>query len=453
MKQALAFACLVVLGSVVLSAAAGTPAAKPLSVHQAWSIRHLVAPGDRVEIGYAVDTPGVKSVTGSLYVRNDLKRSFERVALRRLRAVVPQRLIRGHGLFYYAVLRDPRNGRAVRVPAGSPETAWVLEQPAVVSLGTHRFGHPRAPGAVVARAGPTEVGFQTGGDPFGPQTFQVGRDRSVWLFDSLDGRLLVWRRGAPDSVARTVPLPLSSPDSAFALGPAGTVYLTKGVPNPPRIFLYRLSSSGDVLWQSTLASEISNMTLRIGPDGALFFTPGLPGGLGGERAWRPAATGAGKPLSQAAQARRTLWSQQMAGGLRLVYDCVSCICDCGETMSLEKSPKEIRFALVDRRNRVVRSWRVTSRTRISPNNITPELIGGDPVVVVDVTRGSEQNFKWEYEVLRLGSKTRFSLRRSIYGDSLFADVLVGPDGGVYQLGSSPATGVTISRYTLGRKAA
>jgi hypothetical protein len=36
----------------------------------------------------------------------------------------------------------------------------------------------------------------------------------------------------------------------------------------------------------------------------------------------------------------------------------------------------------------------------------------------------------------------------VYGDNILADVRVGPDGKLYQLGSSPTTGVVISRYSL-----
>ena len=115
-------------------------------------------------------------------------------------------------------------------------------------------------------------------------------------------------------------------------------------------------------------------------------------------------------------------------------------------------PREVRFALIDRAGRLVRAWRVVSRTAINRSGYyTAELVGGDPVVVLDATAGRDRDFKWEYEVLRLGpsgAKTRFSLRHAVFGDNLFADLRVGPDGKLYQLGSSPTTGVTISRYSL-----
>jgi hypothetical protein len=159
----------------------------------------------------------------------------------------------------------------------------------------------------------------------------------------------------------------------------------------------------------------------------------------------PAATPDGRPLSAAEQRRRTHWPyQQVAGGLRLLSEVYT-------AANVDAAAREARFALIDSRGRVVRAWRVVSRTDINFNYTTPELVGGDPVVVLDATAGRPPNFKWEYVVLRLGShgtRARFSLRRTVYGDNLLADVRVGPDGKLYQLDSSPTSGVTISRYSL-----
>ena len=192
----------------------GTRAGKPLAAHQEpRGIGNLVVPGDRVEIVYTLDTPRVRSPMGTLYVRNDLQRHFVALPLKlqgrtTLQTAVPARLIRGHKLLYYAVLRDPRSGRSVTVPArgaGAQASAFVLGNALVVRLGTHRFDHQRAPEAIVAHAGPAEVGFEdTQEFHFGPQTFLVGRDRSIWLSDGLNKRLLGWRAGQPDTVGPLV---------------------------------------------------------------------------------------------------------------------------------------------------------------------------------------------------------------------------------------------------------
>ncbi len=458
--------CLVPLGA----ASARSVAAAPLLVHPQPMVRHLLLPGDNVQVGYAVDTPGVKTPTGSLYIRNDLSRTFERLPMKltrvtgtsgsqpRLLATVPGRLIAGNKLLYYVVLRSSPGGPSTTIPsagAAAPSVSWVLEHPAVVNLGVHRFGGARAPDAVVARAGAADVQFQTTGDAFGPQTFVVGRDRSVWLNDGLNQRLLAWPPGHPNAAPRPLRLPHFSPDTDFALGPAGTVYAAWWDTSvaPPLVRLDRLNATGKVLWQSTLASQVTNSRLRVGPDGTLFFTTGMPGGPGGETQWAPAATPAGRPLSLKQQLAGRSWAEQMPGGLQLLSVSMA-PCQCGENPRGE-SRREIRFALIDRHGRLVRSWRVLSRTTISMGGsyTTPELVGGDPVVVLDATAGTGKAFKWEYEVLRLapngGTDARFSLRRVVYGDNSLADVRIGPGGNLYQLGSAPATGVAVGRFSLG----
>jgi len=113
-------------------------------------------------------------------------------------------------------------------------------------------------------------------------------------------------------------------------------------------------------------------------------------------------------------------------------------------------PREARYALF-RGTRLVRAWRVLSKSDVNFNFFTPEIVGGDVVVAVDITKPTKAAFKWEYEILRLGphgAVKRFALPRAVYGDNLLTDLRVGPDGSLYQLASSPDTGVTIVRYSL-----
>jgi hypothetical protein len=443
-----------VLLTVLLPSA--SPAATPLHVRQLQFPLPLLVRGDVAEVGY--DTRDVPSAMGSLYVRNDLQHGFTRVLLTRrkalrqlepndslkvLRGTVPPRLVRGRELVYYAVVRDQRSGRTFRLPR---QSAWVLDKPAVVHLGVHRFGRLRAPEAVVARAGPGEIGIEdprAGGSLYGPGSFQIGPDRSVWLLDEFKNRLLVWRAGRPDTIDRTVPLPFFCEE--FALGPGGTVYVLRPRNLQP-LWLYRLDAAGGTRWQSTLDTNGFPTQLRTGPGGTLYFTAsyessGRP--VRGRR-WTPVATPAGRPESVREQRRKSLWGYQpLVGGLRLV------------TAFLPFH--EERFALIDRGRRVVRAWRVTSRTKIGPTlDATPDLVQGDPVVVVEVVAGSGRDFMWEYEVLRLtpkGTGVRFALSHrpplGAWGD-VVTDLRVGPDGKLYQLGTSQTAGVRISRFSLRR---
>jgi hypothetical protein len=461
--------CGVALAAAALAQSAA-PAVQPLAAHQEpRGIGNLVAPGDRVEIVYSVDTPRVRSPKGSLYVRNDLQRRFTELPLKlegktTLQARVPARLIRGHKLLYYAVLREPRSGRSATIPAlgaAAPQSALVLRKAIVVRLGTHRFDQPRSPDAVVARASAADVGFENNQEyHFGPQTFLVGRDGSILLHDGLKQRLLVWKPGRPDVFERSVSLPFFAGDNDVALGRDGSLYVVRAMGKGLSSYmaLSHLSANGEVLWQSRLAGQIresgtfmlgSNSALRVGPDGTVYCLAGMFSLPGGEPAWMPVATPTGRPLSTVAQRGGTHWPYQpVAGGLRLVSE----VYTAQDTAKAATAPHEARYALVDRHGHVVRAWRVLSRTDINFDYTTPELVGRDLVVVLDATAQTRGEFKWEHVVLRLGpngAREHFSLARAVWGDSLLADLRVGPDGRLYQLATSPTTGIVISRYSLG----
>jgi hypothetical protein len=333
------------------------------------------------------------------------------------------------------------------VLGGAVQPAAATSNPSVsVALGAHRFGHLRAPDSIVAHADPSAVGFfqppeGQDGVAFGPWSFDVARDDSIWLLDEVKHRLLSWRPGQPDRPTGSVGLPLDPLERVadFAVAPDGSIYATyvpPPGPGPKTLRLCKLSADGRVLWTAPTTVEIFNAQLRIGPDNALY----VHGGQAGQR-WTPLTTPAGRPLSVADQRRRTSPRQPLAGGLRLA--------------ARHDSPGEWRITLSDQAGQVVRGWRVSSRTRLGAEGATPALVGGDPVVVFEVTKETSREFLYEYEILRLaragGTSQRFAVApaaRVNWDDVPITGVRVGPDGQLYQLRTSRTGGVDIARYSL-----
>jgi hypothetical protein len=318
--------------------------------------------------------------------------------------------------------------------------------PPPVALGVHRFGHLRAPDSIIAHADPDEVGFSQppkgqDGVAFGPWSFDVARDGSVWLLDEVNHRLLVWEPGRPDHPARSVRLPLDPLERVadFAVAPDHSIYATyvpPPGPGPKRLRLCKLTPDGQVLWTAPTIVEIFNAPLRIGPDQAVYVHGAKPG-----HRWTALTTPAGRPLPVAEQRQRTNARQPLPGGLRLAI--------------AHPSVGERRVTLSNEAGRVLRGWRVTSQDNLGAEVATPALVGGDPVVVVEVARETKTEFRYEYQVLRLaragGASVRFAIAPDtsvVWGDTPITGVRVGPDGQLYQLRTSRTSGVDIARYSL-----
>ena len=159
------------------------------------------------------------------------------------------------------------------------------------------------------------------------------------------------------------------------------------------------ATTGRLFWETRVGLEYvggphgnsyplvgSGSPLRTGSDGTLYYFVGLPGGQIG---WLPVATAAGKPLAprvQVSGVRRLLPS---AGGLRLLGPEAY-------TPREDTAPRDVRYALVDRRGRLVRAWRIVSRTEFdSFHEIVPQLVGGDPVVVLDFLKSVDLRINLE----------------------------------------------------------
>jgi hypothetical protein len=338
-------------------------------------------------------------------------------------------------------------GLALVLGAAVQPAAATSSVPPPVALGIHRFGHLRPPDAIVARADPDQVGFSSppkgaDGVSYGPWSFDVAQDGSVWLLDEVNHQLLVWQPGQPNRPARTVPLPMDPLEriANFTVAPDHTIYATyvsPPGPGPKTLRLAALTPSGQLRWTAETIDEIFNAQLRIGPDNALYMYGGRPG-----QWWTPLTTPAGRPLPVAEQRRRTSRQQPLRGGLRLAA-------------TYQAMGGEWRLALTNQAGRTLGGWRVTSHSDLGALAGTPALVGGDPVVVLEVTQQPTTRFRYEYQVLRLaragGTSLRFAIApeaRVVYGDAPMTGLRVGPDGQLYQLRSSRGAGVSIARYSL-----
>jgi hypothetical protein len=315
-----------------------------------------------------------------------------------------------------------------------------------VPLGTHQFGHLRAPGEIVAQAGPGGVGFKKNGHgcgctdgPAGPVSFDVARNGSIWLFDILNHRLLVWQPGKPAHPARTIHLGSKLDVRDFALGRDGTIYLNAVYAEPPAgdsgANLWALSPNGHLRWRAK--AKLGN-ALRVGSNGVLYSIGGARNG----GAWTPLTTATGRPLSVTAQRRQTRRFEPLTGGMHLI--------------ATQLGVHEVHFALVDHAGKVVRAWRVTSRTQLTlaPSALTPSLVGGELVVQLDVT--PQTGGLSEHLILRLGqsgASKRFSLDANAVccydGTGASTLLRVASDGRLYQLRTDPKTGARVARYSLG----
>jgi hypothetical protein len=304
-----------------------------------------------------------------------------------------------------------------------------------VPLGTHTFGHLASSQAIVAKAGPKEVGWESpppgaDGVSFGPWSFDIARDGSIWLLDEVNQRLLLWQPGRPDRPGRTVPLPFKAAVD-LALDADGTIYVTSMPAGGSGHYLYALTPTGQVRWKILLPEQRAMGSLLVA-DGVVYhhFT-----------SWTPMTDSHGQPLPAAEQRRLASPHQPLPGGLQLSEELAT--------------PHEVRLSLIDKPGHVVRGWRITSQTELGGVAAKAALVHDDLMVMLHVTEQTKTKFQWECLVLRLapteGTRLRFAIApesRVMWGSEHITGLRVGPDGQLYQLRSDRVTGVSIARYSL-----
>ncbi|HEX2804967.1 MAG TPA: hypothetical protein VHN80_02190 [Kineosporiaceae bacterium] len=315
------------------------------------------------------------------------------------------------------------SARAAPTPAPAP-SEWIT-----VRLPAHIYGRLSGPDAVVATAGPRWFTFTPGhqGATVGPNTFDVAPDGSVWVAGTT---FVVWSPDAPRS-PRAVPLPAPAIND-FGLAVDGTVYVTSGYGGPE--LLYALSATGRVLWTAPYAGDSALAPLRIGADTVVY----VEASSSGRADWRPLTTIGGDPLPTQQQRSGTASGLPVAGGRRLA--------------DLSGSAGERRYVLLDHTGVALTRWQLISAGDDLATVGTPTLIGDDLVVTVALSRNESGRFRYEFETLRLTPSGRVAAAvttsaRSVWGDPL-TSVRIGANGALYQLETSPTTGVRVVRYAL-----
>jgi hypothetical protein len=249
--------------------------------------------------------------------------------------------------------------------------------------------------------------------------------------DGVKHRLLVWQRTRP---VRSVPLPSDVGDSDFVVGRDGTIYVFGGnVHGKPYLSMYALTRTGRVRWKAATTVGSSQARLFLAWDGTVYSV-----GPSATPTWTPLTTPAGRPLALAVQRRRSSHLQPLTRDLRL--------------STTQVSSREVHFALVDRSQRVLRAWRVSSRTSLELSRIVPVAVGNDVLVGLGVYQGR----KSETTMLRLSASgpTRVRLvldARAVWdpdGTTARSTIRIGPDGQLYQLRTDPAKGLSVARYSL-----
>ena len=314
--------------------------------------------------------------------------------------------------------------------AGAVETAAPARW-ADVALAPHDYGRLTAPSSLVGTAGVGLFGFTPGhqGAADGPHTVAIGPDGAVWTVGSTG--FVVWRPGAataPRSVAKPAGSVLD-----LAIAADGTVWSTVVVQGPQR--LVAQSPTGSVLVQVPYgpAETAVNASLRFGSDRVLYLEtdPGR---------WIPLTTAAGAPLAVADQLRSAVTGIPVAPGERLAWT--------------TPSAHEVRYTLLAADGTAVGGWRLTSATdEITPYRSTATLVGGDLVATLSTTRTTAgKQVGHELVTLRVTPAGRVTAQVTSSASAVWGDwegaPQPGPDGALYELRTSPTSGVQVWRYAL-----
>jgi len=418
----------IVVGVLLAAGAGGAGAsgrtAGPPSLEATHLPPLLTVSGEDVTLRYDVYCVGSDDPTtscepaGTVWVRTGGSGPFQALSLAAEPGVAGRLLVRlpatvsRHAFSYYAVLRDPRTGAMVTLPAGgasAPERSVPLGSAPVVDLGEHVFGATRRADERVVSAewgdGPAKVALEESGPdatPIGASSFDVDAAGNVSVLDEAHRRLLQWRgSGAP----LATPVAIDGTIADLAVGPDGTSYVLETTADRA---LRAFDPRGRALAASSAGPAAA---VRVGSGGPVVLEP-----ASGEWSGPAVRPEVGRPLED---------------GSRVV--------------TYEPSPNELRVAVV-RDSTAVRRWRVVSSTPLAEVQLAQPL--GQRLVVVIRTYEDSRS---EFVLLVLGPGGlvhRLSVPASDWAETAPLGRFRLAGSSLYQLGST-AAGIFVDRFDLG----
>jgi hypothetical protein len=388
-------------------------------------------------LGADPDSGAPCDAAGTVFVRAGDSGPFRAVPLHvdatasegRYAAAVPDDIVASpKGFSYYAVLRSVSTGAETVLPSGgsaAPQRSRPLDEPTLVSLGSHVFGSPRRPTARVATAswgsGDGQVGFEQGPElqPVGGSSFDVNASGVVSVLDEANRRVLEFSPGFDRP--RQVPIGIRGTVADLAVGGDGSMTVLETVGDNGETPLVRsFDASGRLVVAAHLA-ERSAGSVELGPDGPVVLE--YPAGQ-----WMPVVDKA-TSLTAARQRSRGRAGRMLENGDELV---------------VQREGDEARIAQIGPRG-VRRSWRIQSSTPLGEIQLAKPL--GDTVVVVLRVYTDARD---EFEALVLddnGVAKQFSIDSAAWAETAPLARLRLSGSALYELGSTSA-GVFVDRYDL-----
>jgi hypothetical protein len=424
-----------IIGGVALTSVSAAGPAPPTGARSFVDAAHvppaLTVRAEPIRLRYSIVCPARDDGqpcdgAGTIYLREGMSGAFRPYPLTpgddskegRYYLDVPDELAGSlSGFSYYAVLRDRRSGATTTLPAGgaaAPQLSRPLGDAALITLGAHRFGTVRSPDARVVEAGwgsgRNEVGLAgTRALGFsGPSSFDVERDGTVDVLDSVNGRVLRWTEGRRAVVTLDEPVELAD----FGVATDGSFDVLD-----PRGTLKRYRSDGTLKWSQKLVDR----TWAKLAHGIVLQEP--------SEQWMPVAVG-DAPLTGSEQARGAKTTKRLENGNDLVVARVG--------------TGELRVAELHGAAHL-RSWRITSETSLGEVQLAESY--GNRIVVVMRAYTDERD---EFDVLILDQGRlvgRFAVASNTWTETAPLARFRLAHSALYRLRTTPS-GVSVDSFDL-----